>query len=322
MPVVLLVEDELVLRESMARALQRLPGVQVVQAARLSEARAALAAEAPAIVVSDINLPDGSGVDLLTDLEKSARAIPVLFVSAWLGSFRDQIPTRDDIEVFEKPLPTETLRAKVMQHLERSRAKAPAPFSVADYLQLAAMGRHSTLLRLSRRRNQVGWLRVVGGEVWAAHFEGQNGEEAASRAVVDADLQVEVEPWVGEPGERNVHQSIDFLLLEAFRQHDEANRDAEAAGEAGGNGGDSLDISEDPGDDAPGAPLPPPPLPPQNVEARVNSLLDEGLDALLSRDYETAWKVFTEADRLKPGNPVVTANIARIRQLGLNPEGS
>lgn len=317
MPVVLVVEDELVLRESMARSLQRLPGVQVVQAARLSEARAALATEAPAIVVSDINLPDGSGVDLLTDLEKSARAIPVLFVSAWLGSFRDQIPTRDDIEVFEKPLPTETLRQKVMHHLERSRAKAPAPFSVADYLQLAAMGRHSTLLRLSRRRNQVGWLRVVNGEVWAAHFEGEDGEEAASRAVVDTELQVEVEPWVGEPGERNVHQSIDFLLLEAFRQHDEANRDADL-------GVPALEPSESDTTIPPHTPpprvVPAPPPPPKDVEARVNGLLDEGLDALLTRDYEAAWRVFSEANELKPGNPVVTANLARIRQLGFAPE--
>lgn len=301
MAVVLVIEDELVLRESMARALERLANVQVVTAGLLSEAQVALASEAPTVIVSDINLPDGNGVDILKDIEQQARRIPVIFVSAWLDQLKEQIPKRDDIEVFEKPLPTEKLRSRVQYHIERSRARAPAPFSVADYLQLAAMGRHSTLLRLARGRSQVGWLRVLKGEVWSAHFEGSDGEEAAGRAVVAEGLRVEVEPWEGEPGLRNVHQSTDHLLLEAFRQHDEAVRDA-GGPTSNLEARDTIDLNT------------------RKPAASFDSLMDEGLDALLSRDYETAWRAFSEADNLKPGNPVVRANLNRIRQLGRAPE--
>lgn len=293
MSVLLIVEDEAVLRRATAQAMERLPDVQVLTAGNLAEARAAMAREAPSLVISDINLPDGAGVDLLGEIERSARPVPVLFVSAWLGRYRDQIPQRDDIEVFEKPVPMETLRHKVLEHLERRRVTAPAPFGLADYLQLAAMGRHSMLLRLKRGREQVGWLRVIRGDAWAAAFLGATGEAAARAAVVAEGLRVEVEPWPGKPGPRDVHQPIDFLLLEAYRLHDEATR-------------------------PPGA-FEADPSPPPDSAARVDALLDQGLDALLSRDYAAAWQAFSEADRLRPGDPVVRANLNRMRQMGHAP---
>lgn len=294
MSVLLIVEDEAVLRRATARAMERLPDVQVLTAATLADARAHLAEQAPNLVISDINLPDGAGVDLLAEIERSARPVPVIFVSAWLGRYRDQIPQRDDIEIFEKPVPMETLRHKVLEHLERSRAAAPAPFGLPDYLQLAAMGRHSMLLRIKRGREQVGWLRVVQGDAWAAAYEGTTGEAAAKAAVVAQGLRVEVEPWPGEPGPRDVHQPIDFLLLEAFRLHDEATR-------------------------PPGA-VAPEDTPPRDSAAQVDALLDRGLDALLSRDYPNAWAAFSEADALRPGDPVVRANLNRMRQMGHAPD--
>ncbi len=303
MAVVLLVEDEEILRRSMARALERLPDVHIVQAGTLAQARALLADEAPSMVVSDLSLPDGCAVDLLADIERAGRPVPVVFVSAWLGRFRDQIPRRSDIEVFDKPLPMETLRQRVSEHLAQRRASAPTPFGVSDYLQLAAMGRHTMLLRVYDGRTQVGHMTVIRGEVWQAHHGVEDGEPAARALVVAAGLRVEIDPYVGDPGPRTVHQGVDHLLLDAFRLHDEASRppgwtDAEAT-------------QEWPGPQAVAAA--------RDTTAQVDQLLDEGLDALLARDYLGAWIAFSAADTLRPGDPVVRANLNRIREMGYAP---
>ena len=52
MSVLLIVEDEAVLRRATAQAMERLPDVQVLTAGNLAEARAAMAREAPSLVIS------------------------------------------------------------------------------------------------------------------------------------------------------------------------------------------------------------------------------------------------------------------------------
>lgn len=383
MSVVMLVEDEAILRMSMAQALERLPDLQVVQAGTLDEARRMFAEEAPSMIVSDISLPDGCGVDLLADIEAAARPVPVIFVSAWLGQFRERIPTRDDIEIFEKPMPMEMLRRKVLHHLEARRNEAPAPFGVVDYLQLAAMGGRSLMLRLKMDRGQMGWLRLYRGELWDAHYLELTGEAAAEAAVLAQDLRVELEPWPGAPGERRIHTAVDALLLDAFRRHDELthpltpSRIREAAQQtprpedpqpqaaarpkisppplpdlsstrpplpplpaiplASGPTHAAHDKAEDSFDEdlltelAPDLEALAPTLTPPQAQALtpeptaaedappadVDLLLDAGLDALLSKDYPRAWILFSEANRLRPNDPVITANLTRMKEMGI-----
>lgn len=52
------------------------------------------------------------------------------------------------------------------------------------------------------------------------------------------------------------------------------------------------------------------------MEEDFATLMDRGLDAMLGRDYPTAWRALRSADRIQPGVPTVLANLARLRQLG------
>ena len=78
---VLHVEDD---PDVLAVTAQALSGVaEVTPAASLAAARAALEAHRPDLVVLDLGLPDGSGLDLLTDLDDGkGRTIPVVIYSA------------------------------------------------------------------------------------------------------------------------------------------------------------------------------------------------------------------------------------------------
>lgn len=62
---VLLVDDHELIRQGLAEAFGRREGLEVVaQAATLAQARAAWAAHRPRVVVTDLQLPDGTGLDL------------------------------------------------------------------------------------------------------------------------------------------------------------------------------------------------------------------------------------------------------------------
>jgi DNA-binding NarL/FixJ family response regulator len=63
---VLLVDDHELIRQGLARAFERTEGLEVIaQAATVSEALAAYAAHRPDVVVTDLQLPDGSGLDVV-----------------------------------------------------------------------------------------------------------------------------------------------------------------------------------------------------------------------------------------------------------------
>jgi len=74
--VVLVVEDDASIRALCRVTFERaqqgaLRGVRYVDAGDLASARAAIASEAPDLVVMDVRLPDGNGLDLLRELRYS-----------------------------------------------------------------------------------------------------------------------------------------------------------------------------------------------------------------------------------------------------------
>src|SRR5687768_6938975 len=80
-PAVLLVEDDDTLRRIVQRHLEAY-AFRVAPAGTAGAALAALRREAPAVLLLDINLPDGSGWDVLRALRAQGRHIPTVVVSA------------------------------------------------------------------------------------------------------------------------------------------------------------------------------------------------------------------------------------------------
>ena len=78
---VLLVEDEAVLRSIIARNLVA-RGHRVVEADSAQEALARLNEDEPDLLLLDINLPDRSGLDVLRDMRREGKNVPIVIVSA------------------------------------------------------------------------------------------------------------------------------------------------------------------------------------------------------------------------------------------------
>src|SRR3954466_12356866 len=80
-PRVLFVEDEESISGPFSSALTR-EGFDPVVCATLAEARAALAAPPPDLVLLDLMLPDGDGRDLARELRAASSEVPIIMLTA------------------------------------------------------------------------------------------------------------------------------------------------------------------------------------------------------------------------------------------------
>ena len=119
---ILLLEDDTALGQGIRFALEN-DGVQVELCATLSQAQSLLSNAEFDLLILDINLPDGSGLDLLRDMRRRHSGVPVILLTAndletdivvGLESGADDYIT--------KPFSLAVLRARVNAQLRRGTA--------------------------------------------------------------------------------------------------------------------------------------------------------------------------------------------------------
>ena len=130
---VLLLEDDLALGQGICLALKS-DGVQIDRFRLLSEARNQRISDY-ALLILDINLPDGSGLDYLRDLRTNHCSVPVILLTAndmetdvvvGLESGADDYIT--------KPFSLAILRARVNAQLRREQKWVPSVFQSDRFL--------------------------------------------------------------------------------------------------------------------------------------------------------------------------------------------
>lgn len=309
---VLVVEDEETLRNAMVRGLAKLPGIDALGAGSVDEALAVVDGGAPDLVVSDLDLPDRPGLELIGELGRRGIRCPITFVSAYVRAFSAQIPRHAGVRVLEKPVSLERLRELVSADLARSGADvAPPPFGVAEYMQIACLGGHSVRITLRAERDGalVGDVTVHRGALWSARDGADVGIDAFRRLVFATSALVEAHAMTGDPGPRSIEVPWEAALLDAARSADEDRRDGvgdELLGEL------AIEIDEPTETTAPLVPTPE-----ELALAAFEDARERGATALLRRDYPSAYEALSEADRIRPGDRTVEANLARLRQLGI-----
>lgn len=320
LPRILIVEDETVLRSAMARALAKLPAL-VDDAATVAEAVAHLDRAIPDVIISDLDLPDGTGIELIGELGRRKARVPVVFVSAYLRAYRAQIPPHADVEVREKPIELDELRALVRDRL-RPRDDDSAPFGVTDYIQLACLGKHSVVIEVTHHGQARGRLEVVDGEIWHAEdTHGGGGLDAFRRLAFATEVEAHCHTLAGPRGPRTIDGRWEALLMDSARVWDERgpgdDLSAAALDLAFDTAASSDEVAWPPdttsgfAEGTAGGARPAPPAP-----DRFGALYDRAIEALLIRDYATAVQAFAEAHALRPDDRQVAANLERLAALG------
>lgn len=155
---VLLVEDTEDVADAIAVRFAR-SGHAIDRAAQCASARDALAVQDYDLVILDINLPDGSGFDLLRSLRRDKRTTPVLVVTARLD-VEDRVDALDigADDYLMKPFDLRELEARARALLRRSGSERSAIIEYGD-LSLDPATRSASIagqpLALTRREFSV-----------------------------------------------------------------------------------------------------------------------------------------------------------------------
>jgi two-component system, OmpR family, KDP operon response regulator KdpE len=122
-PVVLLVEDEPQIRRFVRSAMEQ-EGWQVFEAAGMQRGLIDAGTRQPDLVILDLGLPDGDGIDFIIDLRRWS-AVPVIVLSARAGE-SDKIKALDAgaDDYLGKPFGVGELLARVRSTLRRQRQAA------------------------------------------------------------------------------------------------------------------------------------------------------------------------------------------------------
>ncbi|MCS6858204.1 MAG: response regulator [Sandaracinaceae bacterium] len=330
MTTLLLIEDEELLRKSLIQALGKIPGIEILAVGSLREAQELIDKILPDIVISDLRLPDGWGGEIVDELKRRGVKVPMVFISAFLQLDQAKLPEEPDIVLLEKPVLLAELRKIVRNLVEIVSGEAlnstEAPFSAAEYVQMAALGRHSVRIHCEcdEEGQNTGDIDIWQGELWHAR-DGEGKGEAAFRRIVTRAKRCTCKRLDSPPKERTILTGWEHLLLDAFREHDESkSQDLEA---------DFAFLPElSPGDlhakpqpkvdgllsSSEHSPENGHVLEPSHTEQRLQiyaQAMEEGIAALLARDFERAKRAFERAIEARPNDPVAHANLARLELL-------
>lgn len=310
---VLIVEDEPVLRASMARGLSKLSSIEIVVAGNVAEGKKLIAALSPQVLVLDLHLPDGTGLELLAEVDRSKLVARTIFVTAYPQKIEGRLPSRQDVTVLEKPVPMAQLRGAVASALDAlgGEAATPSPFCLADYMQLAGFSRRTVQIDLYRKGDRVGSVWVQDGFGYHAEDAKGSGARALRRLLSLEDVAIECKALAEDPPmPRTLDGSCEELLVESMRFFDESIHRG---------------TIEPPEPDFELAPAPAPaqqyepdrPTLPsaEEVPGTFEHLYARGVDALLAHQYAEAFTSFLAASKLGTTTGL-EANLARLRAMG------
>ena len=180
---ILVVDDEADLRELLEISLRRM-GHDVVLASGLAEAREALSRQRFALVLTDMRLGDGLGIELVRQLSATADRTPVAVITAY-GSAENAVEAlkAGAFDYIAKPLSLDQLRSLVLNALGRQQrgldSGDPGNSDLAERTNELLPGHSAamqevrrSLMRLARSMAPV----VISGE-------SGSGKERAARAI-------------------------------------------------------------------------------------------------------------------------------------------
>ena len=125
-PRILIVDDEADLRELLEITLLKM-GLDVDSAANVAAARALLARTEYAMVLTDMRLPDGAGIDLVREVAANHKNTPVAVITAF-GSADNAVAAlkAGAFDYLSKPVGLDQLRLLVQSALRITKTEVPA----------------------------------------------------------------------------------------------------------------------------------------------------------------------------------------------------
>ena len=183
----LVVDDERDIRELLVLTLGRM-GLRISTAANLAEARELLASNPYDLCITDMRLPDGNGIELVTEIAQHYPRTPVAMITAF-GSMDLAVEAlkAGAFDFVSKPVDISVLRGLVKHALELNNTERPAPPPLTSDTTARLLGESSamdglraTITKVARSQAPVYILGEsgVGKELVARTIHGQSARAA------------------------------------------------------------------------------------------------------------------------------------------------
>jgi len=176
-PRILVVDDEADLRELLEITLLKM-GLDVDSAATLRQARALVEEHDYALILTDMRLPDGLGLELVREVTASSKAAPIAVITAY-GSAENAVVAlkAGAFDYISKPVALDALRLMVRSALKL--LDAPAPRQDGSVPGSRMIGSSSAMQSL---RAQIGRLARSNAPI-SITGESGSGKELAAREI-------------------------------------------------------------------------------------------------------------------------------------------
>lgn len=176
-PRILVVDDEADLRELLEITLLKM-GLDVDSAATLRQARGLVEEHDYALILTDMRLPDGLGLELVREVTASHKGTPIAVITAY-GSAENAVVAlkAGAFDYISKPVALDALRVMVRSALKLSETPAPQPDGAAPGSRM--IGTSSAMAAL---RAQIGRLARSNAPI-AITGESGSGKELAAREI-------------------------------------------------------------------------------------------------------------------------------------------
>ena len=157
MTLILVVDDDLAIREMVAMALEK-RGYRVERADGYAAAKAALGAQRPDLIVSDIYMPGGSGLDLLKEVQGLPDPPPLILMTA-KGTIETAALARQDgvFDYLAKPFDLDVMLDRVRAALA---SKPTSAATVEGGPASMIVGSHPAIVEVYKAISRVAPLKV------------------------------------------------------------------------------------------------------------------------------------------------------------------
>ncbi len=293
-PRVLLVDDEEDILWGLSRALSK-AGYEVLSASNGREALELLKSQPVDVIVTDIKMPEVSGLELISEAKKLYPQVAVIVMTA-RGSEEHMRESYDRgaVEYLEKPFDLDQFLNIVGKAQKEGFRGVVRDLKLVDILQILALEKSEAEIRVSAPGGS-GKIFLADGKVVHAEFEDIEGEEAFYRILKLEGGSFSLRRGSKAP-RKTIDKDLDTLMLAAVAKLDE-----ERAGEAEREvEGPTIDVDsfsltemlqiEEPAEAAPKIEVP------EELRAKIEATLKEALLASQS-EAEGIW-VFGEGGQV------------------------
>ncbi|MBI5773673.1 MAG: response regulator [Verrucomicrobia bacterium] len=233
----LILEDSVVVSKLLTQRLKgEFPGAEILPAFSLAEARNLLKEIVFDIFILDIQLPDGSGIDFLCEVQTqfpNSRAI--ILTATRVPEYREIALALGALRFMEKPVKIKELSGIIRDMLDAKEEKAQPEMSFRgtltsltpmNLIQLKCLSQASLILEFVIPNGQSGRIFFLDGQIIHAETGALEGEKAFNRIVSWKGGSVSELPAAADC-KRTIDCDWNGLLLNAAQAMDEVSSGAD-----------------------------------------------------------------------------------------------